>query len=617
MVRPGPNMPLENAPPNLAGGTGFPAPETVVSPYQAQMVWDQGLYAEPSALSGGVLPVHNPSVIFQFPIAVETNAYFGEVGVQGEMNFYPSIGWKGMLALEACLTPQQAQSWPGAQNLGSDATCATVTDPATNQNLARNWYQVAQNNLDFYITQTKFFTGFKPTLPVNFQNITMPVRFHVVGDTYLYPDPHTGPNNSNATPQGDLDHQDMHTSVFTLTVLPAALIQLKVLPETIIYLPPGNQSFADLKVTSTFATTITAASVSELDNSTSNDDWMENIDQTGGTASTKIFNLGYSSSADTRWDTKTTIKTGQTLEHDAQGLNQQQVIITRKIQAGPLNVPGAAGVYANQPFWSDLIVVLVHPQFAFWDFYGRTTLQLMAASGAFGAPDDIAITVSDLDTCSRGVAPNAAGYQFLTASNATETLTASECKALASLDPFWGSGQSATLGARGQEWGAPQQYGTTSEGSVRSLDLQDITSQQETVTTQSTATYSATAEDIVASTQSAGMNIGETTAGTIPLISLGLSESVTLKQGSSTDTGVTMNLTYKNSSATSYRQDVQTEGVINDTVNRGYTPTVETYLDLVFGSFMFRDPNAPCNPMPRCEIMRNVAPIMGPARAVQ
>ena len=293
------------------------------------------------------------------------------------------------------------------------------------------------------------------------------------------------------------------------------------------------------------------------------------------------------------------------------------MIITRKIQAGPLNVPGAAGVYANQPFWSDLIVVLVHPQFAL----GLLRSHHPATDGGqrrLWAPDDIAITVSDLDTCSRGVAPDAAGYQFLTAKNATETLTASECKALASLDPFWALGN-RPLGARGQEWGAPQQNGTTSQGSVRSLDLQDITSQQETVTTQSTATYSATAEDIAASTQSAGMNIGETTAGTIPRRCSPQRVGQTPQAGIEHRHGRAnhLNLTYKNSSATSYRQDVQTEGRTNDTVNRGYTPTVETYLDLVFGSFMFRDPNAPCNPMPRCEIMRNVAPIVGPARAVQ
>jgi hypothetical protein len=73
-----------------------------------------------------------------------------------------------------------------------------------------------------------------------------------------------------------------------------------------------------------------------------------------------------------------------------------------------------------------------------------------------------------------------------------------------------------------------------------------------------------------------------------------------------------MLLTYKNSSATTYRTDIQTEGKIDDDTNRGYTPHVEVYQDDIFGSYMFRDPNAQCSPLPDC---RSVAPL-GPSSQV-
>jgi hypothetical protein len=67
-----------------------------------------------------------------------------------------------------------------------------------------------------------------------------------------------------------------------------------------------------------------------------------------------------------------------------------------------------------------------------------------------------------------------------------------------------------------------------------------------------------------------------------------------------------MTLTYKNSSATTYETDVQTEGVIDDNVRRVSAPHVEVYRDDAFGSLMFRDPDAVCSPLPNC---RAVAPL--------
>jgi hypothetical protein len=225
-------------------------------------------------------------------------------------------------------------------------------------------------------------------------------------------------------------------------------------------------------------------------------------------------------------------------------------------------------------------------------------MQLIAAQSAGGLPDDIAVTVGELDACANHAGPFANGYTFITATEDQDVLTADECKALAKLDPFYGIGQSADVTKRAQLLVPWQTYGVPLVGteSDKSLDIQVITSNSITVTDQNTASYASTVEDVVSTSWSQGITIG----GGIPDAHLGLSESVTLKSGSSTDNALTMTLVYKNSSATTNRIDVQTEGAINDGVRRADSPQVEVYFDDAFGSLLFRDPKAPCSPMPAC-----------------
>jgi hypothetical protein len=277
-------------------------------------------------------------------------------------------------------------------------------------------------------------------------------------------------------------------------------------------------------------------------------------------------------------------------------------------------VPGAAGAFASEPFWSDLVVVLVHPQIAMWDFYGRTRLQQIAAQSSSGLPNDIGIAISELDSCANRSAPFTDGFKFTTAAGGTEILDADECRRLAALDPFWGKGQSATLTARGQLLVGSQEYGIPATGpqSENSLDIQKITSTSRTVTNQNTVTYASTVEDIVSTTSSSGITVGGGPGAGIPVVDIGLSDSVTLTQGSSTDKSLTMALTYQNSSATTFRTDVQTEGFVDDNIRRVQVPHVEVFQDDAFGSLMFRDPDAPCSPMPDC---RAVAPL-GPTNTV-
>ena len=593
----------------------FSGPETLTPPFGLQIVNANTVVHTSTFNANGPLVAHNPSVVFNFPITPDINAY-----LNGGLHYaYKAIGWVGHIYAEACLTDEEAVLWPARTPKGADsATCPSKADTAMQTFTPRQWYQVADAKADLYVVQSQGFMLIPTPAPVNIQQIVVPLRFHTSGYTYYYSNNHTGPNDLNAACAGPACGPvlaDIHTPPFNLVVAPAALMQIKTLPETIIYLPPGNKSSGIFKVTRTFGTTITAGETVGIDNSTVKDDWMELIDSGGFSGSIgKVLDLGFNASTDTRWDTKTTLKSGQSLERDLQGTNQVATAFARTITADHSTIPGANGSFEQQPFWGDQIVVLVHPQLAVWDFYGRPIVQQFAASGAGGLPNDIAITVGELDACANGTAPFQNGYAFTTASQQQEVLSADECRNLASLDPFWGKGQSADLDGRGQLMVASQEYGIPVVGpqTENSLDIQTITTEAETVTTNNTLTYASTVESILATSWSAGIKFGLNTGTVFGPFNFGLSDEVTLKSGRSTDTSVTMNLNYKNSSATTYRNDIQTEGKIDDDTNRGYSPHVEVYRDDNFGSLVFRDPDATCSPLPAC---RSVAPL-GPSTQV-
>ena len=377
------------------------------------------------------------------------------------------------------------------------------------------------------------------------------------------------------------------------------MFQLKVLPQTIVYLPPGNTSFGSYTVTTTFTTvSLTVGDTSQIDNMlNSNDQWTEDVDQTDASVDiSKILSLGFSSSDDTKWDTKTTVKAGQSQEHDLQSQTQVQIAATAKVIASTANVPGKSGTPANEPFRGDDVIVLVHPQFAVWDFYGKTTVQLIAASNSTTPEETSASAPATSDACASGIAPFPNGIPFTAATGAQDVLTAADCRNLVILDPFYGKGQAANVRARGTLFAAQQAYGVAPSsppgpGNGLGLDLKQISSLQTTVTNQSTQTYASTVEDIVATSQSAGLKIGA--SAPISGLTLGLSNTTTVKQGTNSDNSQTMTLTYKNSSATSFRQDIAIEGSINDNQNRGYPPQVAVYLDNIFGGMMPVDPGRP------------------------
>jgi hypothetical protein len=108
------NLPVSNAPQNGPGG-GFTHAQELTAPYGLQTVNAATLTNTSTTPSYGVFNVQNPSVFLDVPITPNGPAYVGEgpSGVGG-LNFaYKSIGWKGNVSLEACLTTQEALAWVG------------------------------------------------------------------------------------------------------------------------------------------------------------------------------------------------------------------------------------------------------------------------------------------------------------------------------------------------------------------------------------------------------------------------------------------------------------------------------------------------------------------------
>jgi hypothetical protein len=266
---------------------------------------------------------------------------------------------------------------------------------------------------------------------------------------------------------------------------------------------------------------------------------------------------------------------------------------------GPNNYPNTcmvqpAETYEQEPFWADRIVLLLDPQAALWDFNGTPAMQLL------GASDFYEITVRDLDACAKNTNQNA--WKL---SNG-QYLTPSECRDLAALDPFYGVGQwiSPVDSGRGEAVGSGT-YGRdplnpTSPATVKFSDIFNDQTQQ---STNGTATYSTAVTDVLAFSWSEGLSLSYkySTYG----LNVGFSASTTLSQGEKTTTGLTMKVSYSNSSVSTSTNATEIDGVFGDDhdfytpdcqQNSGncYTPAVHTYIDELFGSYMFEDTDAPC-----------------------
>lgn len=407
---------------------------------------------------------------------------------------------------------------------------------------------------------------------------------------------------------------------------PAGLIQLNVIPYTILYHPPGNQSTVSFAVSNSYGTTLTLGNTNTVSNSSTWDN-----SSSVSFAETLAYTVGISLGNNGSWDQSSKQTFGTTNSTANASTSSLNISSTWSFRNDPELIPGSGatcantactqttpdtGIYLQEPFWEDTFVLLVHPQFAVW----------VVGSGAneyamYGAvPVTADVTVAELAACTSGAVPDACvvnysddelkapdGSTIVYAGSAnTVTLSASDASNLLKLDPFYGPGQGANIPATRGIPQASASYGASYQnkgipGTAVARSLSNQTQTTSTNTKQETNSSSITTT--LGITQSEGMTVGANGSGA------SLKESLTFTNGSKSVYESDMQTGYSDSTAVSNQQVTSAQVLLDDVDNTTIgnsgqlckvchaplpnLPTVNVYLDRLFGSFMFQDPAAP------------------------
>lgn len=414
---------------------------------------------------------------------------------------------------------------------------------------------------------------------------------------------------------------------------PLAQIQLNTLPWGIIYEPPGDQSTATVSFNDLYNTTFTLMNGSGVTNKTTAD----NSGQISGSIALTVSaseganagaSAGGSVALGTNWDTTTMTSFGTT-KSDSEA-SQGTTSFTFGNTVGPIAslVPGSgatcpsesscvplisdANAYANEPFWQDLFLLTIHPQFAIWEqLAGKRVTVMTGAVPVLGG-----LTVADLAACAtgHGAIPginscevDASDYQIKAANGKDITydtsklivkVTPHEAANLLKLDPFYGAGQSLkSLGVRATTPIASPSYGARAGNDPKSANLNVANTQESTQTSMGTTQYAASVTSVKGNSSSFGLSLG---------VSI-LSESLTIGSAEKTTNETDTQVSYSDLTAVSATKTTTANGMLADSDNlngndpKGHgplpqKPSVAVYFDRTFGGFMFVDPFAPGPP---------------------
>src|SRR5579864_3373520 len=428
-------------------------------------------------------------------------------------------------------------------------------------------------------------------------------------------DTHTGEGNSRQASK--------FSSPFTVVVTPAALVELNVVPHTILYQPPGDQSTASFTANTTYGTNFSLGNSTGTSNSSSN----SQKSSVKTDASLSYF-FGFSLGQTQNWDTTTKESFGTTQGTTNTGNSGMTFQGTWSTQADTNLLPGSGATCASptdcsqtkqdpnirskEPFWLDRFILLVHPQFAVW-VLGQNQPNRYVMYGA--VPVTANVNVIQLDACASGQKLYGVNQCIIDYSddglmdgggkglvyqgqNHSIEITAAEATNLLKLDPFYSGGQGASLPetraipVTSATYGAKIQTPPT----VYANTLSNVTQTQQSNNNQ--LTHSTTVSDVIGSDQSEGMSFSFSQS------SVGYKEGVTLDNGEQTsfDSGITT--TFTDSTAVSNQQVTTATVTLNDVDNTSAQcktchdplpdyPSVNIFLDRMFGSFMFQDPGAP------------------------
>jgi hypothetical protein len=417
---------------------------------------------------------------------------------------------------------------------------------------------------------------------------------------------------------------------FNAIIAPTALYQMKAVPYTLIYQPPGDQSTVSFGATSTFGTIYTVGTTA--DNQTN---YTAEQSQSSKFSESYGFSLitggfGFSSS----WDQTTKQGYGTTTGTTGVGSDSTASTFTWQIAAAPNQIPGTGSVcvtatncgtltalanaYAAEPFWLDTFVLLVHPQYAYWQLAAQDQSYVMYGS----VPVTADITVAELDACYRGqtwfkvnpceiqysqsdlVAVNGQPISY-SGSAQSIVLTPSEAAHLLALDPFYAQGQNANILATRATPISSSPYGSSVGVPARPFvaTLQNTAGNTQTGAT--TLTYSSSVSTSVSSDPSdaiGGGGSGSEAGSGVPALTY--STSLSLDDLTKSSSEFDLKTTFQNSTAVSNQKVTSAMVTLNDIDSTSascktchnplpHQPSVNIYFDRVFGTFMFQDPGAP------------------------
>ena len=414
---------------------------------------------------------------------------------------------------------------------------------------------------------------------------------------------------------------------FTAVVAPTAFIQVKVIPYTIVYQPPGNASTAYYQTNNTYSTSFKMGNSTEQNNSSS----------TQLTASTKASikltiplsgsSVGFGADLGESWDNTTKIGFGTAEGTTSTATNTIAFQTQWNLPANTDLTPGSgatcisaadcssqtqpADPRAIEPFWGDTFVFLVHPQFAMWVLdAGQTRYVEMGA-----VPVTADATVAQLAACWMSSAswPNGSPCQLTYSQSILQsengapvsyagsqnhvTLTPEEAHSFLLLDPFFRDGQNANVPADRGIIVQSAQYGAMIGQKPRPMT--EALTHTLTHASETTGSTSTTLSVTNVRGTDATYNLSESLFGVLGL-------AATVANGTKLSSSADMKTTYNASSAVTVTNATQAQVVLNDqdTTSSGCTlphchlplkdrPSVNVYLDKQFGGFMFQDPGAP------------------------
>ena len=535
------------------------------------------------------------------------------------------------------------------------ATAPTSPDCTDYANHQGNWQQVGDSSASLGLpgpnqgTQVPLLVS--DSTSFNLSTLDVARTYALVLREYLQQTPGTGATNVG---NNTMALADQYTYPFDVALVPAIAYQGKVQPFTLLYQPPGNESSPNFTLSTAYGTQVQAGGTSTISNYVT-DDKNRSIQtaarigfdfQVGEPIGVNVgggFDFGNTQFWDTstQWGMGTTATTqdtqtldsatsvtwshpnnvhlipgnGRTCQVNKQGQTDPasyQYDCTNLVNP-PMNVAGER--FAFEPYWYDEFVLIVHPQYAVWTANGQTR-HIMVGASSF-----VTVPIYQLDDCWNGrtignpchldyVDPQVKIQNRLQWSSASGSvdLTQAEAFNLLKLDPFWYAGsQAAALDITRAlpTTNNPSSYGMYVEDDRHhapptAAGLAKSNTADNTHTGTASMEYAMTVTDTVGSSAFQGTDLNMAGTG----------GKFTVTNGESQTTMNQVQLTYTDSTsvrATTTTTDGATLGdednVYQSEQGTACTechgplpsrPQVGVYLDRVFGTFMFQDPNAPC-----------------------